>query len=476
MPGDPTATPTQTDTATPTPTAPDTTEPDPEPPAPVERPSLVTTADGSWWQEAEVTEAAGASPDVTVNEASEHQTWLGFGGTFNEAGWDALSVLDAAEQQRAIDLLFDAATGANFAWGRFPLGASDYAMDRYTPSEQADDYEMAAFSIDRDREKLIPYIKAALAVKPGIRLWTSPWSPPAWMKQNSSMDGGRIKEDPMILEAYALYLARFVEEYAAEGITIESIHPQNEPGYETRYPSCLWTPELLRDFVRDYMGPTFEERKVAAQIWLGTMSAPEDVSHVTTMMSDAAAKKYIKGVGLQWNTIDSAGKFASDYGVPVMQTEHKCGNYHWLAGFNPDKPQNDYAYAEESWGLIRDWIKAGVSSYSAWNMVLDIYGKNLDPMRPWPQNALLTVDRDAKKLNITPAYYVFRHFSYFVDPGAIRVDVSGGDALAFKNPDGSIVTVLYNSGGQAKATTLGVGDTALQFSVPAHGWATVNWH
>ena len=200
---------------------------------------------------------------------------------------------------------------------------------------------------------------------------------------------------------------------------------------------------------------------------------------LNAIAADATAMSFVKGFGLQWNMIsyvdDVMGK-----SLPILQTEHKCGNYPFsVAGapaFNPDRPPNDHAYGEESWALIRDWLKAGVNSYSAWNMVLDTVGKNLDYDRPWPQNALLVVDRDAGTLTATAAYYVFRHFSYFVDPGATRVATGGtGDALAFKNPDGSIITVVYNNGGQAKPTTLGIGDTRLQFEVPAHGWATVNW-
>jgi glucosylceramidase len=417
---------------------------------------------------------AGGSPTFSVDEASTQQEWLGFGGTFNEAGWDALQVLDAAERDRAIKLLFSRNEGANFTWGRFPIGASDYALDRYSLSETADDFTMENFSIVRDKELLIPYIQAALTVKPGIRLWASPWSPPAWMKTNNDMNSGRIKDDPLVLQAYALYFARFVEAYEAEGLDIEQIMPQNEPGYETNYPSCLWTPELLRDFVRDYLGPTFAERRVGAEIWFGTMSAPEDTSHISSVMADASAAQFVRGFGLQWNTMGSTGMLASQYGLPVMQTEHKCGNYRFMPEtYNSERPPNDHAYGEESWGLIRDWIKAGVSSYSAWNMVLDTQGSNLDG---WLQNSLLTVDRNSNTLNETPAYYVFRHLSYFVDAGAIRVGTSGDtDALAFKNPDGGIATVIFNSQSSAQQMSLGVGGTTLQFEVPARGWASVYW-
>ena len=91
------------------------------------------------------------------------------------------------------------------------------------------------------------------------------------------------------------------------------------------------------------------------------------------------------------------------------------------------------------------------------------------------QNALLAVDRNSNTLVVTPTYYVFRHLAQYVEPGAVRVDVQGGDALAFRNPDGSVVTVLFNSGQQASNTTLAVAGTTLQFSIPARGWATVNW-
>jgi glucosylceramidase len=448
---------------------------DPVPIAP--EPRLITSGPGSYWQEAAFTETTNPTPDLRVDASTRFQDWLGFGGTFNEAGWDALSTVEPAERERAVRLLFDAREGARFSYGRIPIGASDYALDRYTLEEQADDYGMATFSIERDRQRLIPYIKAALALAPDLRLWASPWTPPAWMKQNNSTDGGRIRNEPPVLKAYALYLARFVEEYAREGIAIHSLHPQNEPGYEQTYPTCLWTPELLRDFVGDYLGPMLVERGVRSEIWFGTMSAPEDVRHVAVAMEDEDAARYIKGIGLQWNTMKAVPGFAESYRVPIMQTEHKAGNYPWQkATFNATRAPNDHAYAEESWGNISAWIRAGVNAYLAWNMVLDTVGMNLDVGRPWPQNALLSVERATGTLQVTPTYYVFRHLSQFIDPGARRIATSGeADALAFENPDRSIVAVVYNPADAVRELTLAIGATSLGVSVPAHGWATINW-
>jgi glucosylceramidase len=440
-------------------------------------PEVVTSADNAFWKTGTLTSSTSGTADVTVNDSGSTQ-WDGFGGCFNEAGWDALSALSDSDKQLAIKLLFDAADGANFAYGRIPIGASDYAMSRYTLAETAGDYTMDKFSIARDKEKLIPYIKAAIGVKSNIHFWASPWTPPAWMKDNNSTDDGNMKSDDKTLAAFALYLEKFVLEYGKEGIKVEAIHPQNEPGYVNPYPSCKWSSDLYIKFIRDYLGPKFETDNVPAAIWCGTMSAPGDGSIATALAADSKAMSYVKGFGLQWNTKDKVSSLKSK--GSVMQTEHKCGNYdfatdYWdQSKYSSSKPQNDYAYGIESWKNIKDWVTAGVNSYSAWNMVLDTSGANLNASKPWHQNALLVVDRGAKKLIQTPAYYVFRHLSQFVDPGAKVLSTSGGDALAFKNPDGTYVAVIYNSGA-AKTMTVSVGGTKLQFSAPNNGWATVNY-
>jgi len=429
-------------------------------------PDLIISSEGGYWQPGNFIITTNGVADVTVDEKSKKQLWEGFGGTFNEAGWDALSVV-SSEIPRALKLLFDETDGANLAYGRMPIGASDYAMDWYTLAETAGDYAMDHFSIERDRDKLIPYVKAALEVKPDLHLWASPWNPPSWMIDASE----KMKDDPQTQEAYALYLARFVEEYAKENLKIEAIHPQNEPGYA----KVKWSESLFITFIKNYLGPTFEERGITSEIWCGTMSHPDDGDIAVTCMNDAAAMKYVKGFGLQWNlegvvaTLSRKGR--------VWQTEHRCGNYNFTAKYwdqnryDPDKPQNDHRYAEESWQLIRDWIAAGVNAYNAWNMVLDTYGKSL---YDWPQNALLVVDRSVGKLIVTPAYYVFRHFSQYVTPGATLIETNGSnDALAFMNPDGSIIVEVYNKEDASKKMTVSITGKLYQFDVPAHGWGTL---
>ena len=431
----------------------------------------MTSAAGAYWMSGQVTKVTTGTAGLVVDQNTKYQRLDGFGGAFNEMGWDALSVLPADQVTNAMKLLFDAQDGANFVFGRVPIGASDYAMSWYTLDDTAGDYSMSKFSIARDQQKLIPFIKAALQVRPDIHLWASPWVAPSWMEDS----GSNMKSDAQTQQAYALYLAKFVQEYAKIGITIGAVHPQNEPGYARVH----WTQSLLVTFFKTYMGPTFAQQNVTAEVWCGTMSAPADANIATAVAADAASLDYVKGFGLQWNLQTTVATLAPK--GTVMQTEHPCGNYnfdtpYWKQSqYNASKPPNDHAYGEESWQLIRDWITSGVNSYNAWNMVLDTVGKSLDG---WPQDALLVVDRSAKTLTATAAYYAFRHFSAYVVPGATRIGTTGTtDAVAFKNPDGSVIVEVYNKASAAATMTVGVGSalsqTLYQFSVPAHGWATL---
>jgi glucosylceramidase len=443
-------------------------------------PTLVTSAPGAYWQTGgQPTVVASGNADVTVDDTATAQTWEGFGGAFNEMGWYYLSLLSPSERDTAIRLLYGA-DGARFTFGRIPVGASDYAMDRYTLDETAGDTSLAGFSIDRDLELLIPFVRAALAVKANIRFWASPWTPPTWMKQDpfspgnvvSPFDGGTMKDDDATLQAFARYLVRFVQAYAQQGIPIEAISPQNEPGYTGNYPTCGWSPSTYRKLVGQYLGPAVTSAGLTTKIVLGSFNGgPSDATIVGTVMADVAARSYVRVLGFQWGMLGKVAD-AKMFHLPVWQTEHKCGNYPWEQPFEVSRAPNDHAYAVESWGLIRDWIKAGVTAYSAWNMVLDTVGVSIDTTRVWPQNALLTVDTAARTLNITPTYYVFRHFSQFVLPGAKVVATSGGDAVAFRNPDGGTVVVAYNPAA-AKAMILAVAGRKLQLAMPGNGWATV---
>jgi len=444
--------------------------------------TLVTSASGNYWKSGTWTEVT-TNATVTVDDTKASQTWEGFGGAFNEKGWSYLTT--QALQDQAIQLLFGT-DGARFAWGRIPIGASDYALARYTDDEVASgstDTSMASFSIDQDKKYLIPYIKAAQAVKSDIRFWASPWTPPTWMKtgpynpntgkSNSNFDGGVMKSDAATLTAYAQYLVKWVQAFQGQGINIEIVSAQNEPNYQQNYPSCHWDTATYVSFVGTYLGPALTAANLTTEVMDGTLSNTSGDSDIgSQVLSNATAKGYCGAIGVQWGMaaatqISTLKNLAGS--IPIWLSEHQCGG---TIGSTAAAP-NDQAYGVSSWGYIRDAIKNGLTAYNAWNMVLDPGGLGIDDTRKWPQNALLVVNSGS--ITQTPAYYVFRHFSQFVDPGATVVSTTGGDTVGFKNPDGSLVAVMYNSGSANSSYVVSIGGKKLQFAMPGAGWATVKY-
>ncbi len=434
------------------------------------------STENTLFEKLSVTAVEQPNADVSVYPNAVLNTLQGFGGAFNEQGWNALSVLSAEKRREVLRALFDPQEGLGLSVCRVPIGSSDYALERYTLNETAGDIEMKHFSIERDRLHLIPYIKEALAIQPRLRLWGSAWTPPTWMKDNHGFDSGNFLDEPDVYRAYANYLLKFIRAYRAEGLPMEAVAVQNEPGTLTNYPSCDWTAMQYLTFIRDYLGPLFRKEGLEDAIILGTFNQPKLVSHALTVLTDQHARSFVARAGMQWYSlgfIDDLRRITP--GLEIWQTETDCGNWFWLPGYDPDKPQNDIVYAAYTWKLIRDWIKAGVSVYNLWNMVLEPGGYNIDSQRPWPQNCPITVDLETKEVRYTPMFGAVGSFAKFVTPGSRLVATEGSyhDALAFTNPDGRIVTVLYNHKRFASPLSVRVRSTTYKVEMPPLSFGTL---
>lgn len=380
---------------------------------------------------------------------TRHQTWEGFGGCFNELGWNALAVLDPDARAAVLDALFapDADDGCRFTLARLPIGASDYAAEWYSLNEHDGDLAMEHFSVARDRGGLLPYVQAALTRRPELTLFASPWSPPTWMKHPRAYNYGTLRWEPDILAAYALYFARFVEAYAAEGVRVAAVHVQNEPDSDQKFPSCVWTGEKMRDFIRDHLGPLFRDRGLwpATEIWAGTIERAEYHLWAETILSDPGARAFVAGVGYQWAGKGSVQQTAVAWPeLRLLQTENECGD-----------GQNTWAYAGYVWDLLWHYLTNGVHGYCYWNMVLAPGGRST---WGWTQNAMFTVDPATREVVRQPEFYVMAHLARFVQPGAVRLGVTGpmaANALAFENPGGQTVVALRNPFPQARDCRLG---------------------
>ncbi|WP_035155398.1 glycoside hydrolase family 30 protein [Cohnella thermotolerans] len=425
-------------------------------------------------KKASASEAASVRADLAVTE-DRHQLVEGFGGCFNELGHVALQKLPEEERAAVLHSLFHPEGDQRFAICRLPIGASDYALDWYSHNETDGDYAMERFSIERDRKHLIPYIKEALALNPDLKLFASPWSPPTWMKHPKAYNYGTLRWEKEVLEAYALYFVKFVQAYREEGITIHQIHVQNEVVADQKFPSCVWTGEQLRDFIRDYLGPAFERHGLDTEIWLGTINAPEPWdewlkkkvqdhdAYAHTVLSDPEAYKYVKGVGYQW-----AGKYAIQRTVlsypelRYMQTENECGD-----------GENTWFYAKYVFNLYQHYFTNGVNAYIYWNMILEPRGRST---WGWEQNAMLTSDPASPEAIRNPEYYVMKHFSHFVVPGSRRLGLKGpwtGNAVAFETPAGDKIVVIANPFRETRAVRIAFGSDVYSFELEPESFNTI---
>lgn len=396
------------------------------------------------------------------------QTVDGFGSCFNEMGWASLGLLSEKDRQSVLRELFEPGAGANFTICRMPVGANDFSLDWYSYNETEGDFRMKHFSVANDRETLIPFIKSALRYNPGLKIWASPWSPPVWMKDNrhyacapmdpnAGSNGIRpeqyrregvnmfIKEDAYF-KAYALYFSKFIKAYRAEGIRVSMVMPQNEFNSCQNFPSCTWLSSGLNRFVGEYLGPAM--KKLGVEVMFGTMERPNPAL-VDTLLQDPKSSRYIKGVGFQWAGKHAVGAIHQNYpGLRIYQTEQECGD-----------GQNNWAFAMYAWGLMKHYFDNGANVYDYWNVSLEEGGVS---HWGWKQNSLVTVNPRDKTYRFTYDYYVMKHVSHFVSPGAKKLAVSGAfsDLLAFRNPDGSIAIIIRNDKNEEASPVIRLGKHA----------------
>jgi glucosylceramidase len=404
----------------------------------------------------------------------------GFGACFNELGWTSLQTLPDDQRETIFKELFAPSTGANFNLCRMPIGANDFSRGWYSYDERPNDFALDHFSIANDLETLVPFIQSAKRQNPALELWASPWSPPSWMKRNGhyaaamqrpGLTPNGIKPDqvgkegtdlfilePQYLKAYATYFGKFIDAYRQQGINIGMVMPQNEFNSAQPFPSCLWTPAGLAQFLR-YLGPEMSRRDV--EIFFGTLERGNE-SLLEATLADPDAHPYIKGVGVQW-----AGKgaltaiHARHPELTLYQSEQECGD-----------GKNDWPYAAYCWDLMKFYLRNGVSGYMYWNISLD---RSAESHWGWPQNSLLTVDTAAKTFRFNHEYYLLKHVSHFVQRGAKPLTVRGtcDDALAFLNPDRSLVVVLRNESTQEKAIDIHLGADKISGSMPPDSFNTL---
>jgi glucosylceramidase len=349
-------------------------------------------------------------------------------------GWTALSALSDADRATYFQALFGA-QGLGMGWIRLPIGASDFALDAYSLADTPEDYAMQHFSIARDRLRLIPYIKAAQAVNPRLLVHASPWSPPGWMKVSGRMDGitdSRLRAEPRVMEAYALYLRKTVEAYRNEGIEIRRLMVQNELDSPAPFPGCVWSPELFVNFHLDYLRPVFSAGGLNTEIWAGTFRTISGLQ-AHDCFGNSAFRSYVTGAAFQYSFPAQIRDLLCLYpGTRWMHTESVCHN-----------GDNSVDQAASQFDSVVGCLGADAELFTYWNLVLERGGAS---SWGWKQNSLFSVDSAAKQLITNPEYQVFKLIADALQPGALRVRSYSYlvPTVCFRNPNGGLVVLMRN--------------------------------
>lgn len=432
-----------------------------------------------------------------------------WGATFNELDWDALQLLPENERNELIAKIFNPEGELRLNMGRISLGANDYARSWYSCDEVAGDLELRYFNIERDRQTIIPFVKAAQAQNPDMSFWISPWSPPSWMKINHDYPvlssgynqlsdslnyllysgvGGVVDADEMqllgsregvfprqlatqdyfiqdsrYLRAYANYFCKFIDAYAAEGIPVSMVIYQNEAYSYTPYPGCPWTVEGTQRFNRDYLAPALAATHPEVKLYMGTFNSNR-VDHVQAVLSDSALMSKVSGVGFQWEGRVSLPIIRRQYpNIEYMCSESECG---W-GSF-------DHGAAEHTFELINHYLGNGCIRYNFWNVVLADQG--VSPWG-WKQNALIRVDSATGTATLTPEYYAVRHYSNFLAPGS-KVEkwkAEGSDKLPVliaKNEAGKNLVFVGNFSDSKRRVAIPVGKKYINLTLAPHSLHT----
>jgi len=370
-------------------------------------------------------------PDV------EYQVFDGIGGAFTEAAATTLYKMSEKNQEKILKAYFDEIDGIGYNYCRTHINSCDFSLGNYTYVDEGDQ-TLESFDISRDRQALIPMIKEAQKYA-DFKLFASPWSPPAYMKDSKTMNnGGSLL--PEYYPLWAEYFSKYIEEYKKEGIDIFAVTVQNEPKAVQRWDSCIYTAEQERDFIKFHLGEKMKNLGVEIMFWDHNKERVYDRAKV--MYDDEVANSYVSGITFHWYSGDHFEQLAitkEKYPDKKLVFSEGCQEHYldiesnWHAGER---------YAHDMIGNFNNHCNAFID----WNMLLNETGgpNHVNNLCDAP----IMADTVNDEVIFNPSYYYIGHMSKFIKLGAKRIGCSKYtdklDVCAFENPNGELVVVALN--------------------------------
>jgi len=414
---------------------------------------------------------------VFVNPDKKFQTFLGIGGAITDASAEVFAKLSPAKQLEFINAYYSKDKGIGYTLLRTNMSSCDFSSDVYSYIKEGD-AALKTFDISHDKQFRIPLIKRAMeTIGKNANLYISPWSPPAFMKDNNDvLHGGKLL--PQFNQSWANYFVKYINALQKEGIPVWGLTVQNEPMAKQRWESCIFSAEEERDFLKNYLGPTLAKSGLGdKKITVWDHNRDLISQRVSTILSDSEASKYVWGIGFHWYESWSGGEQMYD-NVGKVNEMYPSKNLLFTEGcvekFDAKKYQlwsNGERYGKS---MINDFNN-GTVGWTDWNILLDQFGgpNHVQNFCFAPVHA----DLSNGELIYTPSYYIIGHFSKFIDKGAKRVSsVASRSQLlttSFMNPNGKVVTVVLNQSNTKITYNLCIGTSATEVVILPHAIQTL---
>ena len=413
---------------------------------------------------------------IFINPKKTFQEYLGIGGAITDASSEVFATLNAVQQNKLLESLYGK-EGIGYTIIRTSIHSSDFGLGSHTYIEEGD-ADLKTFSIEKDKEKRIPFIKRAIdLIKDDVVFYASPWSPPAFMKTNKNMlQGGKLL--PEFRQSWADYYVRFIKAYEEEGIPVWGLTIQNEPMAVQRWESCIYTADEERDFLKNYLGPTLEKEGLGDKkivVWDHNRDLISE--RANTIFEDPEASKYAWGIGFHWYETWTGGLPKYD-NLKNINESFPSKNMLFTEGCQEgfDSERLHFWPNAERYGnsMINDF-NSGVVGWTDWNILLDERG---GPNHV--QNfcfAPIHANTKTGELIFTPTYYYIGHFSKFIKPGALRVSTTTSrttiESTSFQNPEGEIITVVMNKTNHKIGYKLIVGESETFIEIQPRAMQTI---
>ncbi|HET6932626.1 MAG TPA: glycoside hydrolase family 30 beta sandwich domain-containing protein [Candidatus Acidoferrum sp.] len=411
---------------------------------------------------------------IFVDDTRRYQAIEGFGASLTDSSaWLIRNKLSDSQSEKLMERLFDPEKGIGLSLLRQPMGSSDFALEDYTyddmPPGQSDP-DLQHFSIEKDQRYIIPVLRAAMAINPKIKILATPWSPPAWMKSNDSLVQGSLR--PENYAALAGYFVKFVKAYEQAGVPIFAVTIQNEPlNAEANFPSLLMSSGEQAGFLGSALGPAFRAAGLRTKIFIFDHNW-DLTRYPIEVLADKKAAAYVSGIAIHCYGGNAAAQSELHErfpNLPIWLTE--CSGGSWQRG----------NLLDEQVRLIIDSTRSWSQSVILWNLALD---QNHEPHLGGCKDCrgVITVNATSDGAEAIPTvdFTALAHVSKFVRPGARRIESNSFgpgslEDVAFRNPDGSLVLLVLNSGSKPVTFNLSWKGKYAVYTLPGNSAATFTW-